>query len=149
MKARFVTVVNTEAEADYSRHGMHFKYLHPTEMEYADLVEQAKRYSLIRYKHTEIEHEEYGSFSDTEAPKIIPLTELNDFVFIDNSYYYVEAGTVIVDDGKIIGVAMTCEVLYVDSETKSSYESKCTYESGRQTNRETSTYKLVKNENNA
>ena len=125
---------------------MHFKYLTPTPEEEAALIEQAKQYSIIRYSHTEYDHEEYGSFSETNPPKIIPLTELNDFVLINGEYYYVEAGTVIVEDGKIIGVAMTGGVIYIDGKASDHCESSSVHESGRQTEYETSSYKLVRNE---
>ncbi len=146
MKARFVKIVENEAEASYSRHNMHFKYLNPTPKEKAALVEQAKGWSIIRYSSTEYDHEEYGSYTDTNPPKLIPLTELNDFVLINGEYYYVEAGTVIVEDGKIIGVAMTDGVIYADDNGSDSCKSRSVHESGRQTERESSSYKLVRNE---
>ncbi len=145
MKARFVSIVETEAEASYSRHNMHFKYLDLTPEQEAALIEQAKQYSIIRYSHTEYDHEEYGSYTDTKPPKIIPLTELNDFVLINGEYYYVEAGTVIVEDGKIIGVAMTGGVMYTDDNGSDFCNTKSVHESGRQIEYGSSTYKLVRN----
>lgn len=146
MKARFVTIVENEKEASYSRHNMHFKYLNLTPEQEAALIEQAKGWSIIRYGYTEYEHDEYGSYTDTNPPKVIPLTELEDFVLIRGEYYYVEAGTVIVEDGKIIGVAMTEGVIYTDERDNGSWKSSSSYESGRQTEKSTSTYKLVRNE---